>query len=77
MTEKERRIYELTLRRKVANQKIISKIMRYIDKHPDQRFIQALQNLGIISGYTDKMLQRFVIDDRFYEESEDTLEKMK
>ena len=77
MTEKERRIYESALKRKSANYQIIIRLINYMEKHPDQRFTQALQNLGIISGYTDKMLQRFVIDDRFYEESEDTLEKMK
>ncbi len=52
--------------RQYNNVLILSQIIDYIDKNPDVRFIQTLWNLGIIDN-----------NDRFYEESSDTLNKMK
>ena len=50
-----------------ANCQIIAKLQQLIDKYPDQRFIQLLENFGIVD----------VTKDLFYEESERTLEKLK
>jgi hypothetical protein len=44
----------------------MAKLQRLIDKYPDQRFVQLLENFGIID----------VTKDLFYEESERTLEKL-
>ena len=51
------------LSRYQANCLIMAKLQRMIDRYPDQRFHQILQNVG-------------VEHDRFYEESTDTLEKI-
>ena len=49
------------------NDKILSALKKYIDKHRDVRLIQALQNLGIVDSNGI---------DRFYEESYDTYQLM-
>ena len=58
---------KLSSRRHKANCQIIAKLQQLIDKYPDQRFIQLLENFGIVD----------VTKDLFYEESERTLEKLK
>ena len=54
------------LSRYQANCLIMAKLQWLIDKYPDQRFVQLLENFGIID----------VTKDLFYEESERTLEKL-
>ena len=52
------------LSRYQANCLIMAKLQRLIDRYPDQRFHQILQNIGVEDhGH-----------DQFYEESTDTLE---
>lgn len=56
-----------------ANRQILELLSDYIEQNPDIRFQQALWNLNIITrtGYAkDKVL----IEDRFYEESDITLD---
>lgn len=57
-------IQDKIMLRQSSNKIILEHISEYLEKYPDMRFIQALQNLGII----DKKGT-----DRFYEESIDTL----
>ena len=52
--------------RQKYNLEILEKVKNFLTQHPDMRFIQALWALNII----DK-------EDRFYEESEITLTKVK
>lgn len=54
---------EIVKLRQLYNKMIIEKLSKYIEANEDIRFIQALQNLGIV----DKDGA-----DRFYEESLDT-----
>lgn len=54
-----------------ANKKIFDIIAKSIDENRDMRFIQILWALGIINK------KDFLIEDRFYEESEETLQKIK
>ena len=53
-----------------ANKKILDIIAKSIDENHDMRFIQILLALGIINSKND------IIEDRFYEESEETLKKI-
>lgn len=53
-----------------ANKKILDIIAKSIDENHDMRFIQILWALGIINSKND------IIEDRFYEESEETLKKI-
>ena len=53
-----------------ANKKILDIIAKSIDENRDMRFIQILWALGIINSKND------IIEDRFYEESEETLKKI-
>jgi len=55
-----------------TNKIIIEIINRYIQDNPDMRFIQVLWALGIINIKDD-----WLIEDRFNEESKDTLNKLK
>ena len=50
-----------------ANREIIAKLAELVEKNPDWRFHQLLQNAGV-----EKPLE-----DQFYEESEQTLETLK
>ena len=50
-----------------ANREIIAKLAELVEKNPDWRFHQLLQNAGV-----EKPLK-----DQFYEESEQTLETLK
>lgn len=54
-----------------ANEKILKILEQYINEHPDMRFIQILWALDIIN-----MENEWLIEDRFHEESEKTLEKL-
>ncbi len=53
------------------NQEILQILNDTALKYPDMRFIQILWALGIINK------KDFLIEDRFYEESEETLQKIK
>ena len=53
-----------------TNKKILDIIAKSIDENHDMRFIQILWALGIINSKND------IIEDRFYEESEETLKKI-
>lgn len=53
------------------NQEILQILNDTALKYPDMRFIQILWTLGIINK------KDFLIEDRFYEESEETLQKIK
>lgn len=70
-------------KRQEYNLKIIQKIFALVMEEPDLRFIQALWALGIIDRSpvinTNNDISTGVplIKDRFYEEPEDTLERMK
>ena len=57
--------------RQETNRKILELLSNEIEKYPDIRFIQALWALDIINMNDDR-----VIEDRFYEEPEKTLEKI-
>ena len=54
------------INRQKYNLEILEEVKNFLEKHPDMRFIQALWALNIV----DK-------EDRFYEESDITLEKVK
>ncbi len=54
-----------------ANQAIVNIVADYIKNNPNMRFIQALWALGIINQKNDCL-----IEDRFNEESEETLNKL-
>lgn len=54
------------------NQTIIEIISQHAQDNPDMRFIQLLWSLGIINTQND-----WLIEDRFNEESKDTLKKLK
>ena len=61
---------DINMDRYSANKKILDIIARSIDENHDMRFIQILWALGIINSKND------IIEDRFYEESEETLKKI-
>ena len=54
-----------------TNKKILDIIAKSIDENHDMCFIQILWALGIINK------KDFLIEDRFYKESEETLQKIK
>ena len=63
--------------RQLCNREILSRIEEVIDKYPDFRFIQILWVLGIINNTPGVSINSSpVIEDRFYEESADTYEKL-
>lgn len=61
---------DINMDRYSANKKILDIIAKSIDENHDMRFIQILWALGIINSKND------IIEDRFYEESEETLKKI-
>lgn len=65
-----RRRKDINMDRYSANKKILDIIAKSIDENHDMRFIQILWALGIINSKND------IIEDRFYEESEETLKKI-
>jgi hypothetical protein len=58
--------------RQAANYEILNKLYAIVEKHPDWRFHQILQNLDI--NLRDVATLRCF--DQFYEESEETLERI-
>ena len=65
-----RRRKDINMDRYSANKKIFDILAKSIDENRDMRFIQILWALGIINSKND------IIEDRFYEESEETLKKI-
>lgn len=61
------------MNRQEANRKILSILSDIIEQHPDWRFHQILQNLHI----SLRDVTEFKCLDQFYEESEETLERIK
>ena len=61
--------------RQEANLQILNKLRDYFLAHPDIRFGQALSNLNIIEYDRTKLTPEVI--DPFFEESIDTLEKIK
>ena len=61
--------------RQTANLQILDKLKNYFLAYPDMRFGQALANLNIIEYDRSKLTPEVV--DPFFEESVDTLEKVK
>jgi hypothetical protein len=59
--------------RQAANYEILNKLYAIVEKHPDWRFHQILQNLDI--NLRDVATLRCF--DQFYEESEETLKRVK
>lgn len=55
-----------------ANKKILEILSKYIENNTEQRFIQILWNLELINIYNSEL-----IEDRYNEESETTLNKLK
>ena len=66
-------------KRQEYNQLIANEITKFIEKNPDLRFIQILYNLGIISVTYENINCELSpkVDDRFYEESKITLDKLR
>lgn len=56
------------MRRLEANRQIIQALSAIVESCPDWRFQQILQNVGVSSRFGE---------DRWYEESEETLQKIK
>lgn len=72
------------MQRKQINLKIIDELREYICRHPEQRFGQALRNVGIVdtvnlTSHTDNGLEAFrgpYFTNIFYEEPEKTLDRI-
>lgn len=60
-----------------SNIQIVQKLSELIIKYPDQRFGQILINYGFIETETDLKTFKTVVKDPFYEESIDTLNRVK
>lgn len=60
-----------------SNIQIVQKLSELIIKYPDQRFGQILINYGFIETETDLKTFETVVKDPFYEESIDTLKRVK
>lgn len=58
--------------RQAANYEILNKLYVIVEKHPDWRFHQILQNLDV----NLRDVTEFKCLDQFYEESEETLERV-
>ena len=61
----------LTEKRQKANVELLAELNMYLKKYPDTRFIQALWGLGIINSNNEGL-----VEDRFYEEPDITLNKL-
>ena len=61
-----------TMTRYEANKKILEILSKYIENNPEQRFIQILWNLDLINIGNSEL-----VEDRYNEESETTLNKLK
>ena len=53
--------------RQDANRQILEEIHKFVEEHPDWRFHQILQNIGVEKPH----------EDQWYEESTDTLRNMR
>ena len=62
------------MQRKQANRAILLELYNLIEKYPDLRFGQILVNAEIITYKND--YDEMVVEDPFYEESEDILNRM-
>ena len=60
--------------RKQANRAILLELYNLIEKYPDLRFGQILANAETITYKND--CDEMVVEDLFYEESEDVLNRM-
>ena len=60
---------ELNQKRQTANKKILFALEQIIDKHPELRFTQILSDCGIFTFAGGR--------DLFYEESDETLKRIK
>lgn len=60
-----------------SNIQIVQKLSELIIKHPELRFGQILINYGFIETETDLETFETVVKDPFYEESIDTLNRVK
>jgi hypothetical protein len=58
--------------RQAANYEILNKLYAVVEQHPDWRFHQILQNLDV----NLRDVTEFKCLDQFYEESEETLERV-
>lgn len=66
------------MNRQEANRKILSILSDTVDQHPDWRFHQILQNLYInLKDTNDGVVSENKCLDQFYEESEETLKRIK
>ena len=61
------------MNRQEANREILNLLSAAVEQYPDQRFHQILQNLHI----NLRDVTEFKCLDQFYEESEDTLDRIK
>lgn len=61
------------LKRHEFNRKILEKLSEIVDKYPDWRFNQILENVGITDGYEYESARPTL---NFYEESVDTYKKI-
>lgn len=61
------------MKRQKANRKILSLLSAAVEQYPDWRFHQILQNLQI----NLRDVTEFKCQDQFYEESEETLDRIK
>ena len=73
----EKEIKEKIKQRFSSNIQIVHKLSELIIKHPDLRFGQILINYGFIETETDLETFETVVKDPFYEESIDTLKRVK
>ena len=63
--------------RQAANYEILNKLYAIVEKHPDLRFQQILQNYQInLLDKNDGVVSESKCLDLFYEESEDTLKRL-
>lgn len=68
----------MELTRYKDNVQIIRKLAKYIDENPQERFIQALWNVGLINNLPQNDINNIpVIEDRYHEEPHTTLERMR
>lgn len=64
------------MNRQKANRKILSLLSAAVEQYPDWRFHQILRNLGITLRDETKTGRELLYLDQFFEESDDTLERM-
>lgn len=62
---------------KETNMEIIRLLVNVINMYPELRFGQILQATEVVRLQRDMVLSKPYLSDNFYEESEDTLERLK